>query len=140
MAESLRSPRSSRNRRPRSTGRRGRDVDEVPPEECDLDCIEAQLDKEEEKEQRKKGTLTVARESGSIGEDVEDDVGDALSAEPSTTSLAEAEVDVPEDRRLPMRLGPVRIKIGKTDDWIGIGFATQMEFEYDQQFEGAGFP
>ena len=64
------------------------------------------------------------------------DVGDALSAEPSTTSLAEAEVDVPDDRKLPTRLGPVRIKIGKTDDWIGVGFATQLEFEYDQQFAG----
>ena len=116
------------------------DVNEIPPEECDLACIEAQLDAEDEKEQRKKGTLAVARESGSIGEDITDDVGDALSAEPSTTSLAEAEVDVPDDRKLPMRLGPVRIKIGKTDDWIGIGFATQLEFEYDQQFATAGFP
>jgi hypothetical protein len=116
------------------------DVAEIPPEECDLDCIEAQLDEEDEKEQRKKGTLTVARESGSIGEDVEDDLGDALSAEPSTTSLAEAEPDVPDDRKLPMRLGPVRIKIGKTDDWIGVGFATQLQFEYDQQFATAGFP
>jgi len=116
------------------------DVAEIPPEECDLDCIEAQLDEEDEKEQRKKGTLTVARESGSIGEEVEDDVGDALSAEPSTTSLAEAEPDVPDDRKLPMRLGPVRIKIGKTDDWIGVGFATQLQFEYDQQFATAGFP
>ena len=115
-------------------------VDEIPPEECDLDCLEAQFDAEDEKEQRKKGTLTVARESGSIGEDVTDDVGDALSAEPSTTSLAEAELDVPDDRKLPMRLGPVRIKIGKTDDWIGIGFATQLQFEYDQQFATAGFP
>ena len=116
------------------------DVDAIPPEECDLDCIEAQLDKEDEKEKRKKGTLAVARESGSIGEEVQDDVGDALSAEPSTTSLAEAEVDVSDDRKLPTRLGPVRIKIGKTDDWIGIGFATQLEFEYDQQFATAGFP
>ena len=115
-------------------------VDEIPPEECDLDCLEAQFDAEDEKEQRKKGTLTVARESGSIGEDVTDDVGDALSAEPSTTSLAEAEMDVPDDRKLPMRLGPVRIKVGKTDDWIGVGFATQLQFEYDQQFATAGFP
>ena len=115
-------------------------VDEIPPEECDLDCLEAQFDAEDEKEQRKKGTLTVARESGSIGEDVTDDVGDALSAEPSTTTLAEAEPDVPDDRKLPMRLGPVRIKVGKTDDWIGIGFATQLQFEYDQQFTTAGFP
>ncbi|MBW2161321.1 MAG: hypothetical protein JRH14_15375 [Deltaproteobacteria bacterium] len=113
---------------------------EVPPEECDLDCLEAQYDKEDEKQQRKKRTLDVAKESGSISEDVTDDVGDALSAEPSTTTLAEAEPDVPDDRKLPMRLGPVRIRIGKTDDWIGIGFAAQMEFEYDQQFAGGGVP
>jgi len=116
------------------------DEAEPPPEECDLDCIEAELDKEDEKTQQKKGTLAVARESGSIGEDIADDLGDALSAEPSTTTLAEAEPDIPEDRKLPMRLGPVRIRIGKTDDWVGIGFATQMEFEYDQQFATAGFP
>jgi hypothetical protein len=116
------------------------DVDEIPAEECDLDCLEAQFDQEEAREQRKKGTLEVARESGSIGAEVQDDVGDALSAEPSTTSLAEAEPDVPDDRKLPMRLGPVRIKVGKTDDWIGIGFATQLKFEYDQQFATAGFP
>ena len=116
------------------------DAEEIPPEECDLDCIEAQLDAEDEKAKRKRGTLAVGRESGAIGEDVDDDVGDALSAEPSTTTLAEADVDVPEDRKLPMRLGPVRIKIGKTDDWIGVGFATQLQFEYDQQFATAGFP
>jgi hypothetical protein len=111
---------------------------ESSPEECDLDCLEAQFDKEDDKEQRKKRTLDVAKESGSISEDVSDDVGDALSAEPSTTTLAEAEPDAPDDRKLPMRLGPVRIRIGKGDDWIGIGFAAQMEFEYDQQFAGGG--
>jgi hypothetical protein len=116
------------------------DVDEIPPEECDLDCLEAQFDEQEARERRKKGTLEVARESGSIGAEVQDDVGDALSAEPSTTSLAEAAPDVPDDRKLPMRLGPVRIKVGKTNDWIGIGFATQLQFEYDQQFATAGFP
>jgi hypothetical protein len=115
-------------------------VDEIPPEECDLDCLEAKFEEEEAREQRKKGTLEVARESGSIGAEVQDDVGDALSAEPSTTSLAEAAPDVPDDRKLPMRLGPVRIKVGKTNDWIGIGFATQLQFEYDQQFATAGFP
>jgi hypothetical protein len=115
-------------------------VDEIPPEECNLDCLEAQFDEQEAREQRKKGTLEVARESGSIGAEVQDDVGDALSAEPSTTSLAEAAPDVPDDRKLPMRLGPVRIKVGKTNDWIGIGFATQLQFEYDQQFATAGFP
>ena len=107
------------------------------PEECDLDCIEAQLAKDEAEEQQKKGTLEVGRETGSIGEEVQDDVGDALAAEPSTTQLDEAAV--PEDRKLPTRLGPVRIRVGKTDDWIGIGFAAQLEFEYDQQLESAGF-
>ena len=107
-------------------------------DDCDLDCLEAQLAEEEEKEKRKKGTLQVARESGSISEESGQDSGDALSAEPSTTTLAEAESGAPADRMLPMPLGPVRIKVGKTEDWIGIGFAAQMEFEYDQQFAGAG--
>ena len=106
-------------------------------EECDLDCIEAQLDKQDAEAQQKKGTLEVARESGSIGQEVRDDEGDALAAEPSTTQLDEAAL--PEDRKLPTRLGPVRIRVGKTEDWIGIGFAAQLEFEYDQQFESAGF-
>lgn len=117
-------------------------AEEAPPAEeddCDLDCLEARVEKEEEKEKQKKGTLAVARESGSISEESGDDMGDALSAEPSTTTLSEADTEIPEDRTLPMRLGPVRIKVGKSDDWIGIGFATQMEFEYDQQFAGAGF-
>ena len=117
-------------------------AEEAPPAEeddCDLDCLEARVEKEEEKEKQKKGTLAVARESGSISEDTGDDTGDALSAEPSTTTLDEAETEIPEGRTLPMRLGPVRIKVGKSDDWIGIGFAAQMEFEYDQQFTGAGF-
>ena len=120
-------------------GEEGSASGETNDEDCDLDCLEAQYDKEEERQQQRKGTLEVGRESGSIGKNVQDDVGDALSAEPSTTSLSEAEADVPEDRKLPMRLGPVRIRIGETDDWIGIGFATQMEFEYDQQFAGGGF-
>ncbi len=112
---------------------------DTPEEECDLDCIEAQLAKEEERGRRKKRTLEVARETGTVGTEQDTDAGDTLAAEPSTTSVAEA-VDVPEDRKLPTRLGPVRIPVGKTDDWIGIGFATQMEFEYDQLFETAGFP
>jgi hypothetical protein len=111
--------------------------EEVSSEGCDLDCIEAQLAKDEAEEQQKKGTLEVGRETGSIGEEVQDDVGDALAAEPSTTPLDEAAV--PEDRKLPTRLGPVRIRVGKADDWIGIGFAAQLEFEYDQQLESAGF-
>lgn len=110
----------------------------VAEEDCDLDCLKAQYNEENEREKQKKGMLEVARESGSITEDTKDDVGDALSAEPSTTSLAEAEPDAPADRTLPMRLGPVRIRIGETDDWIGIGFAAQMQFEYDQRFAGGG--
>lgn len=111
---------------------------EAEEDDCDLACLEARLAKEEDKEKRKKGTLRVGRETGSISEAADDDAGDTLSAEPSTTSLAEAEPEASADRTLPMRLGPVRIKVGKTDDWIGIGFAAQLEFEYDQQFAGAG--
>jgi hypothetical protein len=109
-------------------------------EDCDLDCLEAQLEKEEEREQRRKGTLEVARETGAVQTEEVTDAGDTLAAEPSTTSITEADVDVPEDRKLPTRLGPVRIPVGQTDDWIGIGLATQMEFEYFQQFETGGFP
>ncbi|MGB5697252.1 MAG: hypothetical protein WBM46_16460 [Polyangiales bacterium] len=108
--------------------------------ECDLDCIEAQLKKDEERGQKKKSILTVGKETGSIGEESPENASDALAAEPSTTSLAEVAAEAPEKRRLPTRLGPVRIRIGKTDDWIGIGFAAQLEFEYDQQLEGGGVP
>ena len=113
---------------------------EVPEEECDLDCIEAQLAKEEEREKRKKRTLEVGRETGATKGVADTDSGDTLAAEPSTTSIDEAAVDIPDERKLPTRLGPVRIPVGKGNDWIGIGFATQMEFEYDQQFETGGFP
>ncbi len=128
----------NRARLPRWTARRLRGGGRDEEDDCDLDCLEAQLTEEEKKEDQKKGTLQVARETGSISEETGEDAGDALSAEPSTTTLAEAEPAAPEDRTLPMRLGPVRIKVGKTDDWIGIGFAAQMEFEYDQQFAGGG--
>jgi hypothetical protein len=107
-------------------------------EGCDLDCIEAELNKEEEEARRRKGTLELARETEPSTGAVPDP-GDAQAAEPSLTEAREA-VEVPEDRRLPTRLGPVRIPVGKTDDWIGIGFATQMEFEYDQEFATGGFP
>ncbi len=119
------------------------DVESVveDPAECDLDCIEAELAQQKEKDQQRKGTLEVARESGAVSsEAAETSAGDTLAAEPSTTSLGEASVDVPEDRKLPTRLGPVRIKVGKADDWIGIGFATQLQFKYDQQFATGGFP
>ena len=107
---------------------------------CDLDCIEAELEKETEREARRKGTLEVARETGAGTSEVTADSGDTLAAEPSTTAVSEVAPDLTDDRRRPTRLGPVRIKVGKTDDWIGIGFATQMEFEYDQQLDSAGFP
>ncbi len=116
----------------------GENASETGESPCNLDCIEAQYKVEYTKEQQKKGTLEVARETGSLGGDLEDDVGDALSAEPSTTSLAEVVPDGVDDRKLPMRLGPVRIRIGKTDDWVGVGFAAQLEFEYDQEFNGGG--
>jgi len=116
----------------------GADVGE--PEGCDLDCIEADLDKQDEREHRSKRTLEVARETESGSTDVSAGSGDTLAAEPSTTAISETDIDIPDDRRLPTRLGPVRISVGKGNDWIGIGFATQIEFEYDQQFETAGFP
>jgi hypothetical protein len=117
------------------------DVDgESKSEDCDLDCIEAQLKDEQEREQRRKGTLEMGRESGSINEDVQKDAGDVLAAEPSTTSLADAAPDAAEERKLPTRLGPVRIRIGKSDDWIGIGFGVQLEFDYQEQFGGGGAP
>ena len=106
---------------------------------CDLDCIEAELAKQDEREARRKGTLEVARETGTGSREATTDSGDTLAAEPSTTAVSEVAPDPTGDRRLPTRLGPVRIKVGKTDDWIGIGFAAQMQFEYDQQLDSAGF-
>ncbi len=96
---------------------------------------EVQVD---EKEQHKKGTLEVGKETGSIGKEVHDDPGDTLAAEPSTTSLAEVKPKASDEGKLPGRLGPVRIRVGKTNDWVGIGFGMQLEFQYDQQFAGAG--
>jgi hypothetical protein len=107
-------------------------------EECDLDCLEAQLAAAEEKEQSKKGTLEVGEETGAIQPAAQAAEGDTLAAEPSTTTLAEAAAAAPEGRKLPTRLGPVRIRVGKAEDWIGIGFASQLEFEYKQQLEDGG--
>jgi hypothetical protein len=113
---------------------------EVDPEleGCDLDCIEAELEQEGAKAKQQKRTLEVARESGAAST-AATDAGDTLSAEPSTTEIDETDIEIPEDRKLPTRLGPVRIQVGKSSDWVGIGLAVQMEFEYDQQFEGGGF-
>lgn len=108
------------------------------PEDCDLDCLEAQIAAEEDKDERKKRTLEVGKETGSIAPEIDTAKTDTLAAEPSTTTLAAAAGAIPEGRKLPGRLGPVRIRVGKTDDWIGIGFASQLEFEYDQQLEGGG--
>ncbi len=104
--------------------------------ECDLDCIEAQLAAEEEKDKQKKGTLELGEETGTVTTEANTLKGDTLAAEPSTTALGEAEVAAP-DRRLPQRLGPVRIRVGQTEDWIGIGFASQVEFQDEETFEGA---
>lgn len=93
-----------------------------------------------EREEQKKGALEVGAETGSITEETNTEEGDVLAAEPSTTSLGEVVAESAEERRLPTRLGPVRIRIGKTDDWIGIGFAAQLEFEYNQNFPGGGVP
>jgi hypothetical protein len=114
------------------------DVEDPELQGCDLDCIEAEFEKDDAKAKQKKRTLEVARESGSATAEA-DDAGDSLSAEPSTTTIDEADLDIAQDKELPTRLGPVRIPVGKGDDWIGIGLAVQMEFEYDQQFAGGGF-
>jgi hypothetical protein len=105
-------------------------------EACDLDCIEAQLDAEEQKEKENEGTLELGKETGAIRQEAPDDITGAGAAEPTTTTVDEART--PGDR-LPTRLGPVRIRIGKTDDWLGIGFAAQLEFESDEKLESAGF-
>lgn len=108
-------------------------------EKCDLDCIEAQLAKEEAEESQRKGTLEIAEETGSVSTVLEVSEGETLAAEPSTTTLARAQAERPfEERRLPTRLGPVRIRVGETNDWVGIGFAAQMEFQQENQFAGAG--
>jgi len=105
---------------------------EAGAEGCDLDCVEAQLEAEEEEQ----GTLELGKETGAIHEGSPEDIGAAAAAEPTTTPLDEART-LPS--RLPTRLGPVRIRVGKTDDWIGIGFAAQLEFEDDEEFATAGF-
>ncbi len=90
-----------------------------------------------EADEEQEPTLELGRETGAISEPEVDDMGDAEAAEPSVTPIDEAAV--PKGRKLPARLGPVRIRVGKKDDWVGIGFAAQLEFEYDQLFESAGF-
>lgn len=95
---------------------------------------------EEERDRRSKGTLELAKEMELDTTAEPPDPGDALEAEPSTTAAPETELDVPGDRSLPTRLGPVRIAVGKGNDWVGIGLATQMEFEYAQEFPTGGFP
>ena len=109
-------------------------------EACDLDCIEAELAQEEQRDLSRRGTLEVGRETGTIGTERQTNAGDTLAAEPSTTAAAQVTRETDQARRLPTRLGPVRIPVGKGDDWIGIGLAVQMEFEYDQQLATGGFP
>jgi len=89
-------------------------------------------------DEEKEPTVELGEETGSVTREVDDDIGDAQAAEPTTTPIDQAAV--PEGRKLPMRLGPVRIRVGQKDDWIGIGFAAQVEFESDTEFESAGFP
>ncbi|MGB8331489.1 MAG: porin, partial [Polyangiales bacterium] len=107
-------------------------------EDCDLDCLEAQEREAEERERQRQSTLEIGEETGSIQEDVQADSGDVLAAEPSTTSLAQAQQNIAQAHQLPTRLGPVRIRVGETNDWIGIGFAMQLEFDYLQQYAGGG--
>lgn len=111
---------------------------EVPEEECDLDCIEAQLAAEEAERKQRKGILRMGEETGAVTAATEAGTGDTLAAEPSTTTLERARAVAPEDWTLPMRLGPVRIRVGKTEDWVGIGFAAQMELQNEEVFPGAG--
>lgn len=124
-----------------SDGEQDESATPTAPEDCDLDCIEAQLEKDEEKAKQKMGVLEAGEESGSLTSEVEaqTDAGDTMASEPSTTSLSQTAPAVSDERRLPLRLGPVRLKVGKTDDWIGFGFASQLEFDYGQQFPSAGF-
>ncbi|MEM7436457.1 MAG: hypothetical protein AAF436_14975 [Myxococcota bacterium] len=109
----------------------------VEEEPCDLDCIEAELAKAEAKERQSKGVLEVAQE-GELLAETDADVGDSLAAEPSATSLEDAGITSLGVGELPTRLGPVRITVGKGNDWIGFGLATQLEFDYEQQFPGGG--
>ncbi len=111
---------------------------QVDEEECDLDCLEAQLEGEKAQEEHSKRTLEVAAESGATNPETVTQPEESMGSEPSTTTLAEAEAEAPGARRLPTRLGPVRIRFGKGDDFLGIGFASQLEFNYLQDFEGAG--
>jgi len=119
-----------------SPGAEGSEPKAQPDAPCDLDCIEAELDAAEEKDRRETGVLEAAEETGSLAPETTEDVGGALASEPSTTALPEAPAD--DERRLPTRLGPVRLYVGDTNDWIGFGFASQLEFDYAQQFAGAG--
>ncbi|KPK66885.1 MAG: hypothetical protein AMS21_00345 [Gemmatimonas sp. SG8_38_2] len=115
----------------------GTSPDAVPEEACDLDCIEAQLAAEEEEEKQRKGIRRMGEETGAVTAVTEAGKGDTLAAEPSTTTLEQAKALAPEGWTLPMRLGPVRIRVGQTEDWVGIGFATQMEFQDQEVFPGA---
>jgi hypothetical protein len=108
---------------------------EEPEEACDLDCIEAELAAEEQAGEQTRGTVRLGEQTGAVTPIGNAGKGDVLAAEPSTTPLGAA---APEARRLPTRLGPVRIRIGETNDWLGIGFATQMEFQDEETFAGAG--
>lgn len=60
------------------------------------------------------------------------------TSEPGAVSPTEATTEKPGDKKLPERLGPVRLKVGDKDNWIGFGFGTQFELMYDQDFAGAG--
>ncbi|MGB5810222.1 MAG: porin [Polyangiales bacterium] len=106
--------------------------------DCDLDCVESQLTEAKREDDQKKGLIKVVKESEPTVTDPTDNAGDALASEPSTTSLDKESVPESKKGRLPSRLGPLRITVDKRGDWVGIGFATQLEFDYDQQFAGGG--
>ena len=101
---------------------------------------EAQRAKEERGEEAEPGVkgLVKSAEADEALTRIEETDEEASLSEPSTVTLAEVAAEAPIDKKLPKRLGPVRLKIGETNDWIGFGFATQLEFDYEQFVEGAG--
>ncbi len=87
--------------------------------------------KESIKEDKQKGGLLKADTAETDAEGLAELEASSL-AEPSTVSLSDVETVVPEDVKLPGRLGPVRLYIGDTEDWLRIGLVAQLEYEHEQ--------
>lgn len=85
-------------------------------------------------EDKRKGGVLKAGQAETTAEDMK-----ATSlAEPSTVSLADREMETPEGVKLPAQLGPVRIYLGDSEDWIRIGLVAQLQYEHEQFLGGAG--